>query len=128
MTIPELATAQYVALETFRKNGEGVITPTWIAADEDHLYIWTDADSWKVKRIRATPGVRLCASNAMGKPLSNWIHATARILGQPEDIAEMEVRLLKKYGLIFRFFRIAGKLRGQGGPAVIQLSPDPTDA
>ncbi|KAA3662518.1 MAG: PPOX class F420-dependent oxidoreductase, partial [Chloroflexi bacterium] len=47
MTLSTLGDAQYIALETFRKNGTGVITPVWVAGENGSLFVWTDADSWK---------------------------------------------------------------------------------
>ncbi|MBN2556366.1 MAG: hypothetical protein JXA97_10550 [Anaerolineales bacterium] len=43
MDSPDLSTSQFVALETFRRNGRGVITPTWIAGGSENLFIWTGA-------------------------------------------------------------------------------------
>ena len=62
----EIRDAKYIALETFRRNGQGVVTPVWQVPDGDMLYVWTDAASWKTKRIRANSHVRLCRSDARG--------------------------------------------------------------
>ena len=42
----------YVNLATFRKNGNEVRTPVWIAPDGDRLLVDTNAPSGKSKRIR----------------------------------------------------------------------------
>jgi len=46
MQLDDLKNAKYIALETFRKNGEGVITPVWVAGVNGKLYVWTGANSW----------------------------------------------------------------------------------
>ena len=68
--IDELSKAQYVNLETFRKNGTGVQTPVWVGRDGNELVIFTNGDSYKVKRLRRNfedpyRGVR-CSGRAQG--------------------------------------------------------------
>jgi len=113
MTLDDIKNAKYIALETYRKNGQGVITPVWMAADGDKLYVWTDGTSGKAKRIRATGRVRLCASDARGKPESDWMDAQARVLNQPADVKATEKRMAAKYGLLFHLFGVMGKITGR---------------
>ena len=124
MAFDNLKSEKYIALETFRKNGQGVVTPVWMAADGGKLYVWTDGTSWKAKRIRANPRVRLCASDARGTPQSEWMEAQARVLDQPADVKATEKRIAAKYGLMFRLFGLMGKLsrRGQNRVA-IEIGP-----
>ena len=57
----------YLSLETFRKNGAGVRTPVWFAADPAtdirspgaKLYIYTIENTGKVKRARNNPRARV---------------------------------------------------------------------
>lgn len=124
MTLTDVKNAKYIALETFRKNGQGVITPVWMVADGGKLYVWTDGTSWKAKRIRANPRVRLCASDARGTPQSEWTDAQARVLDQPADVKATEKRIAAKYGLMFHLFGLMGKVSGRGGNRVaIEISP-----
>ena len=111
MTVKELGTTQYIALETFRKDGTGVITPVWVAGENDKIYAWTVANSWKVKRIRNNENVRVCASDSRGTPQSDWIEAKAHIIDSPADEKMMEDRLNKKYGFQFKMFRLMGRIR-----------------
>ena len=63
----EIASATYVLLTTYRKDGTPVATPVWAVARDDKLYVWTVADSWKVKRIRNNAAVRsIAASRSCG--------------------------------------------------------------
>ena len=50
MKLSGLGDPKYIALETFRKSGEGVKTPVWTVAQDGKLLVWTQGDSWKVKR------------------------------------------------------------------------------
>ena len=47
-----LGEQHFVSLTTFKRNGEGVPGPMWIGRDGADLFVWTPADSWKVKRVR----------------------------------------------------------------------------
>jgi PPOX class probable F420-dependent enzyme len=46
---------QYLNLETFRKNGDGVKTPIWFVQAGEKLYVRTGGESGKVKRIHNHP-------------------------------------------------------------------------
>ena len=43
----------YLNLATFRRSGAAVETPVWFAAHAGRLYVFTEADAGKVKRLRA---------------------------------------------------------------------------
>jgi uncharacterized protein len=53
------AAEKYVSLATYRRNGVEVKTPVWIAKVAGRYYVFSAGDAGKVKRIRATPRVRL---------------------------------------------------------------------
>jgi PPOX class probable F420-dependent enzyme len=112
---------QYLNLETFRRSGVGVRTPVWFAEDQGRLYVRTQADSGKVKRIRHQARVRLVPSDAQGKPKGEWIEAHAQLA--PPEQADLAQRLFrKKYGLQLRGFEAMMKLRG-GSWATIRIDP-----
>ncbi|WP_420640546.1 PPOX class F420-dependent oxidoreductase [Candidatus Leptofilum sp.] len=115
----DLGKEQYISLETFRKNGQGVKTPVWVVGEGDKLYVWTQEDSWKVKRIRNNSQVRLAKSDARGNTSGDWFTAQAHILDASEDDKIMQQRLAKKYGLFFRLFQWIGRLRGQGSRRIV---------
>ncbi len=124
MALNDIKNAKYIALETFRKNGQGVITPVWMAADGGKLYVWTDGTSGKAKRIRATGRVRLCASDARGTPESDWVEAQSRVLDQPADVKATEKRMAAKYGLLFHLFGVMGKITGRiPNRVALEISP-----
>lgn len=63
-----LADEKYVSLTTFTKDGRPKSTPVWIAAlPGGALGFTTELDSWKVKRIRTTPRVRLQPCDMRGR-------------------------------------------------------------
>lgn len=102
MGIAAFTGKKYLNLETFKKNGEGVKTPVWFAADPAanldspgaKLYVYTIGVSGKVKRIRNNPRVRIAPSDARGKVLGEWVEARAEIVTGAE--AEHGTQLLNR--------------------------------
>ena len=101
---------KYINLETFRKSGVGVKTPVWFVQEQDVFYVWTQADSWKAKRIRNNSGVKVVPSTASGEPLGEWVDANATT-DESSEALKVTTRLMrKKYGVAFQGFRMMGKL------------------
>jgi PPOX class probable F420-dependent enzyme len=109
------ATARYASLATFRRNGTEVRTPVWIATAAGRSYVFSAGDAGKVKRIRATPRVRLATCDLRGNVSSGWIDGEARIIVEPAAIATALRALRAKYGLqmhITDFFAtLSGRMR-----------------
>ncbi len=118
MGLKQLANAEYIALETFRKNGTGVVTPVWVVGDETRLLVWTEASSWKVKRIGSNPQVRLAESDARGNPRGEWVSGRAQVFTDTETVQQVKQLLKEKYGLMFSLFNLMGKLRRQPDPRI----------
>jgi len=102
MGFAAFAEQNYLNLETFKKNGDGVKTPVWFAADPANdlatdaarLYAYTIGNSGKVKRIRNNSRVRIAPCDMGGKLLGDWVEACAEIITGAE--AEYGDRLLNK--------------------------------
>ncbi|MFI2345911.1 PPOX class F420-dependent oxidoreductase [Streptomyces sp. NPDC019443] len=82
MTPEDFADARYISLTTFRKDGTGVATPVWFAVDGGELLVWTNSDSWKVKRLRNDSRVVVTVCDARGRIADGAASAegTARLL------------------------------------------------
>ena len=63
-----LATEPFVSITTFRRDGTPVSVPVWCAADNGTLLVFSEADSWMVRRIRRSAHVRLAPCSARGTP------------------------------------------------------------
>ena len=101
MPDPKLAQFEdekYISLETFKKNGQGVKTPVWFLLHKNAFYVYTETDSWKVKRIRNNPRVRVAVCNFRGAVKGDWVDATASIVDGDERFAADEL-LNRKYVL-----------------------------
>jgi PPOX class probable F420-dependent enzyme len=91
--------AKYLSLETFRKTGVGVKTPVWFAQKPGQLmyYVYAEADSGKVKRIRNNSKVRIVPCSMRGEVKSEWVEAWARICSGDEVTLGQQL-LRQKYG------------------------------
>jgi uncharacterized protein len=107
----DVAKAQYVLLTTFTKDGRPKPTPIWAAVDQDRLLVITQADSWKVKRIRNTPRVTMATCTMGGRPTSDAVEGTAALLDKSQTGAVYGA-IGKRYGIVGTVFNFFSKLRG----------------
>jgi uncharacterized protein len=90
---------KYALLTTFRKSGEAVPTPVWFGVGDDgRVYVRSEADTGKVKRIRANGRALLCPSDARGKPKGPAAEGRARVL-PPTEHERAERAIAANYGL-----------------------------
>jgi hypothetical protein len=118
---PTLRGQQYMNLVTYRKSGEAVSTPVWFAEANGRIYLFTNGETGKVKRIRNNPQVEVCAADARGKAHGALEHGHATIVSGAEASAA-DAALTRKYGLIKRLFSLVARLRGQTA-VYIAVSP-----
>ena len=111
MNLKQFEKQQYINIETFRKNGQGVKTPVWFAQDGNALVIWTQDDSGKAKRIRNNEKVRVAPSTDSGEPVGEWVEAQARVDESGEAVSYTAKLFKQKYGFMFNVFAMLGKLR-----------------
>ena len=108
---------KYLAIESYRKDGEAVRTPVWFIEKEGTLFVRTDNDTGKVKRIRRSPNIRIAVCSMRGEPKGAWIDAQAKFASEEE--AERAYQLLKqKYGLQYRLIRFIDRIQGRKSKAV----------
>ncbi|MFG2043267.1 PPOX class F420-dependent oxidoreductase [Dactylosporangium sp. NPDC048998] len=82
--VEEIGRAGYVSLTTYRKNGTGVATPVWHALHDGELFVVSNADAWKVRRIRndARVSVTVCDVRGRVRPGAPTAAGTARLLDE----------------------------------------------
>jgi PPOX class probable F420-dependent enzyme len=117
-----LRDSNYTLLVTFKRSGEPVPTPVWAALGENGcLYIRTEHDVAKVKRVRNNPHVRIASCSVRGKPRGEVIEGRARVVA-PEEEEHAEAALKAHYGLGRRVYE--GTMGAAAGPMVyIEVSP-----
>ena len=114
---------KYCLLVTYKRSGEPVPTPVWFGLDaEGKLYVHTESDAAKLKRIRHDARVRVAPANVRGKPVGPVAEGSARVLPPAEhDRAERALRA--NYGLGRRIYEGMGS--GPLGVATTYLEVTP---
>jgi len=95
---------KHISIETYRKTGDPVRTPVWFVEENGELFVRTDSDTGKIKRIRNNPKVRVATSNMRGTVKGSWVEGEARII-DPESSKHVFFLLRKKYGIPYRLIR-----------------------
>jgi PPOX class probable F420-dependent enzyme len=120
--LERLGKGKYLLLTSFRKNGTPVATPVWVVRDGDALGVWSVADAWKVKRIRARADVLVGPCDARGNPTGDQIPATAEIC-DAATTARYRKLLARKYGILGRLTLLGSRLRrGLDGTVGIRVT------
>jgi uncharacterized protein len=95
---------KYLGLTTFKRDGRGVTTPVWFVSEGGRLLVETDANSYKVKRIRREPMVTVGLCSARGRTRDLPVAARAELL--PDDQLEhVEGMMARKYRVEVLFFK-----------------------
>jgi len=113
---------KYLSLTSFKRDGTAVSTPVWFVSDGGRLLVRTDAKSYKVKRIRRNPHVRIAPCNASGKLRGEPVDATAAIL-DPSEQTRVDRLLSRKYRidriLVLPIYRLVQRLKGKQTSGIV---------
>jgi PPOX class probable F420-dependent enzyme len=120
---------RYIDLESYKKTGEPKVTPVQSLEHDGLLYLRTGPQTWKVKRIRRNPKVRVAPSDRGGKPVGAWVEGEAHVLEGEEQERMLKV-FRKEYGAIgYSMVGLVGRLRGERQmTAVISIKLQPLQA
>lgn len=108
-----VGSARYVSLTTFKRDGNPVSCPVWIAPAlsgspfrSDEFVFVSLADSFKVKRLRRNSRVELRECDARGRvePDAVTYVGTGRILDDPDDVRATKRAIGNKYGAWYHLF------------------------
>lgn len=111
----DIAAARYISLTTFRRDGTGVATPVWFAEDGGRLYVWTNKESWKVKRLGRDPRVTVTVCDARGRIADGAARSggTGELL-DAEGTKRARDLVARKYGWQFRLVDWPARLARRG--------------
>ncbi|EWT00407.1 hypothetical protein N865_15930 [Intrasporangium oryzae NRRL B-24470] len=92
---------RYVSLTTFRRTGEGVSTPVWIARDGDELVVITVDGVGKTKRLKGNPVVELRPCDMRGQVADGapTFTGTARVVRDEAGVASVKRAIGAKYAM-----------------------------
>jgi uncharacterized protein len=116
-----LADERYLSLTTFRRDGSAASAPVWVVSDDgERLLVWTSPQTWKVRRIRRDPHVRVAPCDARGRVRGEAVEGTARLVDEVE-LAERLIR--EKYGwqkvALDAYAAVSRTLRRRTKPAAV---------
>ena len=101
---------RYINLESYKKNGKAVRTPVWFVEDKGVIYVRTDQNSGKMKRMHNNNHILIVPSDFRGKPKGSWIKAEINIASTNEK--ERANKLLdQKYGLQAKILKLIYKIK-----------------
>lgn len=93
-----IAAQEFAVLTTYRRSGEAVPTTVWFAVDGDKVFITTQRDSGKVKRVRNDGRVLLTPSDRTGNLLGEPGVAGMAREGRDDERERAWMVLSTKYG------------------------------
>jgi hypothetical protein len=113
----------YVNWGTYKKNGEKIATPVWFACQDGKAYIWSQRDTFKVKRVLNNNRCDLTPCNFNGKKnLGPTLAGVARLVERSE-VAAIKKLFRQKYGLQFSVFEFLGRYKPGSDHVYFEISP-----
>jgi PPOX class probable F420-dependent enzyme len=97
-SVEDVARHKRALLVTYRRDGTPVPTPVWAAPGGGRLYVRSERDAGKLKRLRNDSRLLVAPCTVRGKPLGVPLEARARTLAPTEEILA-ERALVARYGL-----------------------------
>ncbi|MCH2170521.1 PPOX class F420-dependent oxidoreductase [Myxococcota bacterium] len=103
----------YLSLATFRRSGVVVPTPVWFAREGDRLYVFSEGEAGKVKRLRNDSRIRIARCDVRGRTRGEWFDGTGRLVDD-ESTVDAAYRVLRsKYGWQMRVVDFFSTLTGR---------------
>jgi PPOX class probable F420-dependent enzyme len=119
---------KYLSITSFRRDGTSVATAVWFVQEDGRLLVETDANSFKVKRIRRNPLVRVAPCTANGQLLAEAVTARAQLLPM-SDVGRVHRLIGRKYRVDLVFLKPIRALQTvlrvgptQGTPVIIAIT------
>lgn len=126
--VADLGAQKFLSLTTFKRNGDGVATPMWVAVDDGRLAFWTPSDSWKVKRARRDPRVIVVPCSRMGSVPdgAQKVGGRAEVLDRDADVRRVRAAMKSKYGVTFILVTLVERVmrRGREDRTVLRVTLD----
>lgn len=117
-----VGTARYILLTSFKKDGSPISTPVWAALDNGKLYVSSEPNAGKVKRIRRNSDVTLQPCNVRGKTHGEIVKGTAVLLDEAASVNARNV-VRRRYGIQGWIAYLASWLqRGKNGNIGIEIT------
>ena len=98
----ELDRAKYISFTSYKHNGDAVSLPVWVAPFEGGYAFTSDADAFKVKRVRNNTAVTVQVCSLRGKPAQGSVvfSGTAEVL-EGEAAQRVRAVIRRKYRIVY---------------------------
>ena len=119
----DLDKAKYVSFVSLKKDGTPAATAVWVVPFEGGYAFTTDADAWKVKRVRRNPEVTLAVSDVRGKVAAGaTVHRGRAEVLEGDAVRRVDRAIRRKYWIGYTVLivpsniwqRLRGKRDGTG--------------
>ncbi len=120
-----LDAAKYVALTTFRRNGDPVATPVWTVQHMDGWACTTGPESGKVRRLRHTARIEVAPCDFQGRVADGAPRfiGTGRVVTDRAEFSKISKAVSKKYWFLstamYLWEKVAGLFRRRGTEGAI---------
>jgi PPOX class probable F420-dependent enzyme len=115
-----LGRERYVLLTTFRKTGEPVATPMWIARYRNELLVTTPEGTGKLKRLRHNARIELQPASRFGRAKRGSAVVAASVVSAEAQTPALADIFRHKYRLEYRIFALfEGRTRAGIRPRVV---------
>lgn len=113
MLSKELLRAKYISFATQKRDGSMVATPVWAGNEDTSLFVFSEADAGKVKRLRNFSRSTVAPCTATGRVTGNSYDCESYLLESEADIERAYKALNKKYGILMRITDFFSKMTGR---------------
>lgn len=96
----DAVTGNHILLVTYKRDGTPVPSPVWFAREGELIYVWTEVNAFKAKRLRRDERALIAPCSPRGVPRGAPVAAVGRVLAMDADRD-----------------RAAAAIRGSWGPA-----------
>ena len=124
----DLDKAKYVSFVSMKKDGTPAATAVWLVPFEGGYAFTTDADAWKVKRVRRNPEVTLAVSDMRGRVAAGaTVHRGRAEVLEADAVRRVDRAIRRKYWFGYTVLiapsnlwqRLRGKRQGTGAIKVV---------
>ena len=99
-------TGTHILLVTYKRDGTPIPSPVWFARDGEQLYVWTEINAFKAKRLRNDERALIAPCSPRGVPRGEPIAAVGRVLTDAGERDRAARTIRKSWGPGRRLFEL----------------------
>ena len=94
---------------TYTKKGKPIAQPVWPGHEPDKLYVWTEENALKARRVKTNPEALIAPCTFRGKPLGDPVAAQGRILTTDAERAHAREMIRRNWGWKQKLFELTSR-------------------